>query len=49
LTFSPSRVSIPPAGASERHGLTLPRMNAGDARFTAAAYATTPRRLCPSR
>src|SRR5215472_12942125 len=29
--------------------LTLPRLKAGDARFLAAAYATAPRRLCPSR
>src|SRR5262249_41953207 len=26
-----------------------PRMNAGDSRFSDAAYATAPRRLCPSR
>src|SRR5262249_39710602 len=28
--------------------LTLPRLKPGDARFCAAAYATAPRRLCPS-
>jgi hypothetical protein len=28
--------------------LTHPRLKPGDARFCAAAYATAPRRLCPS-
>ena len=47
---SPRR-SQPPRGccSAETWKLTLPRMNAGDARFSAAAYATAPRRLCPSR